>query len=173
MASSLRSVGGTEFLVTEFLQACVALRDLLWCGSSAIEEPEELEGLLSDLGSWLRGVHDRGVWHRDMKTGNIMVRRRARGPSEFFLVDLVAVRFFRRPLGMRRRARNLGQVLDLPARCDSLARRPLLEAYTGSSEADGSLERRVDRAVRARRRYRKRKCGFEYVDEEHYLGRKP
>ena len=173
LAASLRSLGKTEFLVTEFLRAGVALRDLTWCGSSAIEDPVELESLFSELGAWLRKVHDRGVWHRDLKTGNIMVRREASGPREFILVDLVAVRFFRRSLGARRRARNLGQVLDLPGRFDSLARRPLLEAYAGAAPAGRDLERLVDRAVRARRRYRKRKCGFAYVDQEHSSGAKP
>jgi len=173
LAASLRSLGRTEFLVTEFLQAGIALRDLSWCGGSAIKDPEEVEELFSELGSWLRGVHDRGVWHRDMKAGNIMVKREGSGPREFILVDLVAVRFFKRPLGKRRRARNLGQVLDLPARFDSLARRPLLEAYAGTAPASGGLERLVDRAVQARRRYRKKKCGFAYVDEEHSLGAEP
>jgi tRNA A-37 threonylcarbamoyl transferase component Bud32 len=173
LAASLRSLGRTEFLVTEFLQGSICLKDLLWCGSSRIEDPRELAEVFSELGAWLRRVHDCGVWHRDLKTGNIMVRCGASGLRELVLVDLVAVRFFRRPLGDHRTSRNLGQVLDLPARFDSLARRPLFEAYAGSLPASGDLERRVDRVVQERRRYRKRKCGFAYVDEEHFLGTKP
>lgn len=180
VACSLRPRGSCEFLITEFAPGLLTLRDLLWLGDSVVKDLEERRRLLASIGAWLRHVHDLGVWQRDMKPSNVLLKKgeawdpgRAEGVayerSAFFLVDVTAVRFRGRPLEAWRRVRNLCQILDLPAALDPVARTPLLEAYLGQDVADlDSWLRRVDLAIEARRDSRQAGCGFRHVDEEHW-----
>ncbi|MBI4600633.1 MAG: hypothetical protein HY721_01605 [Planctomycetes bacterium] len=173
LASSLRPRGGTEVLVSERIDRCVPLRDLLWLGDPVVREPAALRALLSRAGAWLRGLHDAGVWQRDMKPSNVLVREGPRGfeDAELFLVDVAAVRLFLRPLGEARRVRNFAQLLDLTVDLDGEPRRMLLEAYAGPGSGDMErlerLERLVGASIEARRDHRERQCGFRHVDEEH------
>jgi tRNA A-37 threonylcarbamoyl transferase component Bud32 len=171
VAASLRPRGPAEFLVTETVEHAGSLRDLLWSGPGAIGEPGERAALLREVGAWLAGLHDRGVWHRDMKPNNLLVAR-AGGGLKVHLVDVTGVRFLARPLDEERRARNLGQLLDLPAALDREAPGALLAGYLGEGRRDAmAWEERAAAAVLARRRARMRRTGFSYVDEEYRHGR--
>lgn len=171
VAASLSPRGGREFLVTETVVDAGSLRDLLWLGPGTIDEPSERAALLRDVGAWLRVVHDRGVWQRDMKPNNILVQRGGGAPA-IYLVDVTGARFHAGPLDQDRRVRNLGQLLDLPSALDGEAPRPLLAGYLGDDSPDAALwEEMVAAAVGARREARKRRTGFTFVDEEYRHGR--
>ena len=178
VAASHRPVGPCEYEVTAYIPESRTLRECLWLGERTLETESERTELLRRAGGWLRRAHDAGLWQRDLKPNNILVRTESRGPDEgieLFLLDVTAVRFFAGPLGEDQRARNLSQLLDLPAALDAEAVPALLSGYTGGDE-DGMrrLENRVREDVRARRDRRRARTGFLYVDEEHFgYGERP
>lgn len=74
--------------------------------------PEPLGGLLRDLAAFVRGLHDRGVNHLDLHTGNILVRTAPPPHAErFLIVDLHRVRVGRAP-GARHRMAAIAQLLQ-------------------------------------------------------------
>jgi serine/threonine protein kinase len=75
--------------------------------------PYELEPLLSALGGHLSLCHDRGILHRDLSDGNILVKKNESGRFIFYLLDTNRIRL-RKKLGSFRRAKNLIR-LGVPA----------------------------------------------------------
>ncbi len=69
-------------------------------------QASELEPLLSALAGFLRRCHDRGILHRDLSDGNILVRKGEPGQDSFCLLDTNRIRICRR-LGWFRRSKNL------------------------------------------------------------------
>ncbi len=178
VAASHRPVGPCEYEVTVYVSGSRTLRECLWLGGKTLETERERTELLRRVGGWLRRAHDAGLWQRDLKPNNILVRMASRGFDEgieLFLLDVTAVRFLARPLGEGQRARNLSQLLDLPAALDAEAAPALLSGYTGDDEDRmRRLENRVREDVRARRDRRRARTGFLYVDEEHFgYGERP
>lgn len=68
--------------------------------------PAELGPLLSGLAGFLSQCHDRGILHRDLSDGNVLVKTNDSGQAVFFLLDTNRVRI-RRKLRAFRRTRNL------------------------------------------------------------------
>lgn len=73
----------------------------------------ELEPLLGSLAGFLSTVHAKGILHRDLSDGNVLVRKLDAGRFEFFLLDTNRIRVRRRVGGLSR-AKNLIR-LGLPA----------------------------------------------------------
>ena len=104
--------GGASFFVSrrlkEFFEARHFFRAL-----NADREREEFPGVdpqevLEEMAWTLRRLHERGVWHRDVSVGNLLVRRRTRDESgyDIFFVDLNRAHTGRR-LTVGRRTRDL------------------------------------------------------------------
>ncbi len=186
VAASHRPVGPREYEVTVYVSGSKTLREYLWLGDSVLESAIKRSELMHHVGAWLRRAHDAGLWQRDLKPNNILVRGASLGFSEgfsegsegdveFFLLDITAVRFFSGPLVEEQRTRNLSQLLDLPAAFDTEAAPALLAGYT-KNDADeiGRLEARVREEIRGRRERRRSRTGFLYVDEEYFkYGERP
>jgi len=85
--------------------------------------PEQIDLLLLKLAAFCREMHCRGVFHRDLSDGNILVRELETGNYEFFLLDTNRVRLKRR-IGRLRRLKNLIRLGLPPSR-----QRFFLEAY--------------------------------------------
>jgi len=68
--------------------------------------PVELPPLLSGLAKFLSRCHDRGLLHRDLSDGNVLVKWAGSGQEEFFLLDTNRVRAVKK-LGGLRRSKNL------------------------------------------------------------------
>ncbi len=66
----------------------------------------ELEGLLQDLARHLFLCHDRGILHRDLSDGNVLVRENPDGEYVFFLIDTNRIREKAR-IGFYQRIKNL------------------------------------------------------------------
>jgi len=167
LAASARPEGRSEYLIADLIAGASALRDLLWMGPEPVEDPGLRRRLLEGAGAWLRGLHEAGVWQRDMKAGNMLATHPREGPERFFLIDIDGVRFLRGPLAEGRRVRNLAQILDLPARFDEEAGAALLAGYAGGDAAlRERLRRLASRALESRRREREGRTGARHVDEE-------
>jgi tRNA A-37 threonylcarbamoyl transferase component Bud32 len=174
LACSLRPCGGSECEISEFVRGGETLREVLWLGGGSLAGAERRRRLLEDVGRWLRRLHELGVWQRDLKPHNVVVRFPAgraeagcaeAGRTEIFLLDTTAVRFLGRPLAIGRRTRNLAQVLDVPASLDEEVPPPVLDAYLeGEPALRSEWKSRVARAVERRRRRRQRVDGFRYID---------
>ncbi len=85
--------------------------------------PGEMEALLSSLGRYLSLCHERGILHRDLSDGNVLVKKDNAGRLHFCLLDTNRIRL-RRKIGRLLRVKNLIR-LGVPAS----SQRFFLEAY--------------------------------------------
>jgi hypothetical protein len=86
---------------------------------------DDLPTVLGQLAGVVRCGHDRGIVHRDLSDGNVLVAGGPDGPRRFYFLDTNRVRRKRR-IGNFARARSLIR-LGIPAEL----RRDFLEAYAG------------------------------------------
>ncbi len=87
--------------------------------------PAELEPLLAALAGHLSLCHDRGILHRDLSDGNILVRKDDSGGFTFYLLDTNRIRLPKK-LGALRRAKNLIRLGIPPA-----LQKEFLSGYSG------------------------------------------
>jgi len=137
-----------------------------WLAVEAIEAAEDLtacfrgpappsEGEVDAVAGLVRRMHDRGVEHRDLNLGNLLLQRVAGQPSRPFVIDLDRGRLWDVPLpigprvaALRRLERSTVKLLgERPVAAFDLRRR-WYEAYAAG---DSRLARRLDRARRANR----------------------
>jgi Lipopolysaccharide kinase (Kdo/WaaP) family len=112
-----RRPDGPSFYVCRFLEGSLEARYLLRAANAGRETelfPDiDLPGFLVRLGGFVRRLHDAGFWHRDLSSGNILLRRppdaAAGTPHELWLVDLNRARAGRR-LGLFERVRDLSRM---------------------------------------------------------------
>jgi tRNA A-37 threonylcarbamoyl transferase component Bud32 len=100
------------YLMTEEIPDAVPLRR--WIKSSNPPESEKA-ALLTELARLVRGMHDSGVWHRDLTIGNFLVSAKPFEGNRIFVIDLS-------------RAVHLGHI-PLPLRLMDLARMKLQESW--------------------------------------------
>lgn len=98
----------------------------------------DLRILLADLAAFLRRAHERGILHRDLSDGNILVS--GPPPYRFSLIDTNRIRA-RRRLSRPARVRNLVR-LGVPPE----ARDAFLDAYLGEGGEAAGLRRLYRRA---------------------------
>ena len=95
----------------------------------------ELQRFIKALGSWVGSLHREGIYHRDLKTCNILVRERPKGWN-FSLIDLEDVRH-RARIGKQAILRNLVQInCSVPKSFSYADRVRFLEAYLHAHPAD-------------------------------------
>lgn len=84
-----RKAGFVErsFFLTEKIDGAVEIRQLFRRLS-----PAELDPLLSSLARHLSLCHQRGILHRDLSDGNILVKREEGGSFSFYLLDTNRIR---------------------------------------------------------------------------------
>jgi len=98
-----RKAGFVEraYFLTEEVGAAQEIRPLF-----RILPPSEIRPLLSGLAAHLSLCHDRGILHRDLSDGNVLVEKTEDGRFRFFLLDTNRIRL-RRRLGRFSRVKNL------------------------------------------------------------------
>jgi hypothetical protein len=116
-------------------------------------EPSRVE-LTACLGL-VRRMHDRGVEHRDLNLGNLLLRPGPAGGPQPFVLDLDKARLHAQPLsarerqrGLRRLERSLVKVLEPHGGASEETRNLLYELYTGGDERLRSFFARGRRAGR-------------------------
>lgn len=87
--------------------------------------PAELRYLLAGLSDVLRTCHEKGILHRDLSDGNILVQRRDWGLFRFFFIDTNRIRK-KKILSLRQKIKNLVR-LGVPREMQEL----FLEHYFG------------------------------------------
>jgi hypothetical protein len=92
--------------------------------------PEDLSRLLAGLAGFLRKGHDRGILHRDLSDGNVLVRRPKPDAYEFTLIDTNRIRA-RRSISTFARVRNLVRLGVPPSGRDLFLRQYLGEGRNG------------------------------------------
>lgn len=85
--------------------------------------------VVSELGRFVRLVHDQGVYSSDFHQGNIVLTLTAQGPPRFYLVDLHSLRLRPGPLDVAQRVATLAQLNDF--RLPITHRLRFLRAYRG------------------------------------------
>lgn len=111
-----REDNGPAFLVTRLEPHDFELRMFLRArnGGQPLDGFAELDGerLLEAVAALTRRLHEAGIWHRDLTSGNVLVRLADRGGSaepELLLLDLNRARLGQR-LSTWRRMRELGRM---------------------------------------------------------------
>jgi serine/threonine protein kinase len=88
-------------------------------------EGDPLRELVARLAAFLRECHDKGILHRDLSDGNILVKLDEAGRHRFILLDTNRIRI-RRRIGLRGRIGNLVRLGVPPA-----SRRFFVDLYLG------------------------------------------
>ena len=150
---------GPSFFVSRFVDGVFEAR-YLFRAIAAGEEAERFPGVevplfLATLGRTVRRLHDAGIWHRDLSSGNVLVGCQGGGePPALYLVDLNRARVGRPPT-VSERSRDLCRLMVSRGEHQEL----LLAAYWGGPPE--RLRRAVYRGYRrgsCSRTGRSRRC---------------
>ncbi len=106
--------------------------------SSSISEKENIKktNLLNNLACFIRGIHEKGVFHNDLTSDNIMIKVDNNISEEkytFFLIDLHHTKTFRK-LPTKRRLFNIAQIFNtLKFMLTKFDRQNFLEYYENNN----------------------------------------
>jgi serine/threonine protein kinase len=127
-----RKAGFVErnFFLAERIDGAMEIRELFRRLSLA-----ELEPLLASLAGFIYRCHQRGILHRDLSDGNVLVKREEGGNFVFYLLDTDRVRVRRKISGLAR-VKNLIR-LGIPP----LLQKPFLKSYFGEKPLEASFWR--------------------------------
>ncbi len=105
---------GPSFYVCAHLPDLLEARYLLRAANAGTEREQfphvDLPSFLTELGRTARRLHDADIWHRDLTSGNVLLRFHADGtPSALYLLDLNRARLDR-PLTLSERMRDLSRM---------------------------------------------------------------
>jgi glycosyltransferase involved in cell wall biosynthesis/tRNA A-37 threonylcarbamoyl transferase component Bud32 len=162
---------GRSYLFTRFLDAAAPLDFLLRERFvEPLTQPETMakRTLISQLGRWLRHVHDLGVYHDDWSPKNFMASQQDQ-TWDFTIVDTESVSP-RRRLTYRRRVKNLAQLSSARFGVTGSDRMRFLLAYAGQDAAltrghfprdiIDATRRRDNEREKLRKKTRKRKANL-------------
>jgi ADP-heptose:LPS heptosyltransferase/tRNA A-37 threonylcarbamoyl transferase component Bud32 len=98
------------------------------------------------LGRFVRRLHDAGIYHADLKAGNVLARERDGGPPDFLVLDLDRVCFHAGPVPRTRSLANLAQLNA--AFAGPVTRADRLRCFFAYAARDRGLRRGWKDAVR-------------------------
>lgn len=148
LVAEARRAGGPCYFVCAHLPEVFEARFLfraLRDGRAGEEYPQiQVPRFLDALGRCVRRLHEAGVFHRDLSSGNVLVHWPREAPEGFepvlYLIDLNRARR-RRRLGLSARTRDLCRLMVF----DPALQRRLLAAYWGCGEDQLGLRYRLYR----------------------------
>jgi tRNA A-37 threonylcarbamoyl transferase component Bud32 len=118
-------LGGT-ILITRYLDRSQELNDYVLLRYNRVlseEETRHKKRFIAALAGFIRNLHDKGIYHADLKSNNILVGEEA-DSWRLYVVDLDRLRCGRR-LSFEERANNLAQINASVADCITPADRML------------------------------------------------
>jgi len=143
----------SSYVIATAIEGAEGFRDFVSAHFASSDATASRRAFAAALGRHIQRVHAMGVFHRDLKTTNILVVGEAAGAWALYVVDLDRVRF-RRRVSRERRVRNLAQInASTPLVMSATDRLRFYHAYCGSgswSEQDQALIREVVEQTRQR-----------------------
>jgi serine/threonine protein kinase len=92
---------------------------------------EEKRAFIAAFAHTMRSLHDRGLFHKDLKAANILIKKTGNLNWKFYLIDLDGVSFEKGPLKASMRIVNLIQInASIPVQISSTDRLRFLLAYS-------------------------------------------
>jgi tRNA A-37 threonylcarbamoyl transferase component Bud32 len=112
-------------LLMEFVDQAYELNDYVLKRFSKTLSPQEVhmkDRFITECALRLRALHEKGIYHADLKSNNILVKEQSVDSWEFYFIDLDSVAFCRK-LSFKERANNLAQINASVADCITLSDR--------------------------------------------------
>lgn len=112
-------------LITEFLDRAFELNDYVrrnFKRDSLSDHAHKKERFIKAFSYMIRELHQKGIYHADLKSNNILVQEEKEGGWRFYFIDLDRV-FFKNRLSFKERANNLAQINASVADCIDLSDR--------------------------------------------------
>jgi ADP-heptose:LPS heptosyltransferase/tRNA A-37 threonylcarbamoyl transferase component Bud32 len=137
---------GPSRLATAWIDGAEPLGAYLDATGSRGPRPARRRRIAWDLGRFVRRIHDAGVYHADLKAGNVIARDTPEGRTEFFALDLDRLAFYAGPVPRSRALANLAQLNA--ALADPVTRTDRLRCFFAYAARDRDLRRAWKGAVR-------------------------
>lgn len=121
-----RGMLARTLLLMQYLHQARELNDYVlgrYNKSLSPAEEQQKKKFIAALAAQVRAMHEKGVYHADLKSNNVLVREDAGGWT-FYIIDLDRIRF-KEHLSFKERANNLAQINASIADCITPAERLL------------------------------------------------
>jgi len=120
-----------SFLFMEDLSDWIGIDNYIKGAFSKKGNIKEKMAFIEAFANAMRSVHDRGVYHRDLKASNILVNEKGNGNWFFSFIDLDGLKFKNRSIGNSKRIFNLAQInASIPSQMSSTDRLRFLLDYS-------------------------------------------
>lgn len=106
------SLAGESWYVCEDFAGSFSVRNAFTAFSNGAGEFEgvKTDELYDQIALFLREIHDRGVYFRDLSAGNLLFRLQKDKSVEFALIDTARALFYERSIGLRQRLCDLMRI---------------------------------------------------------------
>jgi tRNA A-37 threonylcarbamoyl transferase component Bud32 len=114
-------------LLMEFVDHAYELNDYVLKRFSTTVSPQDAQvknRFIKACALRLRALHEKGIYHADLKSNNILVKENPSDSWEFYFIDLDSVSFCRK-LSFKKRSNNLAQINASIADCMTVSDRLL------------------------------------------------
>lgn len=114
-----------NILLIEFIDQAFELNDYVlknFKNALSQEEGHKKEQFIKELAQRLRDLHEKGIYHADLKSNNILVKEKSGEGCTFYFIDLDRVAF-KHHLSFKQRSNNLAQINASIADCINLSDR--------------------------------------------------
>lgn len=108
-----------NILLTEYIDHALELNDYVlknFKGVLSKDEVRKKKRFLEEFAKKLRSLHERGIYHADLKSNNILVKEKSDDGWQFYFIDLDRVTF-KQSLSFGQRLNNLAQINASVADC--------------------------------------------------------